>query len=112
MKESAWISYSFDVKFEARARAGSPTRFQNHSNTVDARCRQSADHRNPHGAVRADVRVHQGGEGRQRAVTSMFKEKLAKNPKLVSALEKAGWKIEQRLAVRLLKAPPRTSVGR
>ena len=29
----------------------------------------------------------------------MFKEKLAKNPKLVNALEKAGWKLEQRIAL-------------
>lgn len=101
MKESAWISYSFDVKFEGKGACRLTDKmFQNHSNTVDA----AGVVNPPITGILTELcalmcECIKEGKGDNARWTSMFKEKLAKNPKLVSALEKAGWKIEQRLAV-------------
>src|SRR6185436_5547641 len=35
--------------------------------------------------------------------TKLFKDKLAKNTKLLKAMERAGWRMEQRLAVPIAK---------
>jgi hypothetical protein len=101
IKESTWITYSFDVKLEGQGACRLTDKmFQNHGNAVDA-----AGAMNPviTGVLKKVCALMceaiKEGKGDEERWMKIFKDKLAKSPKLMKALEAAGWKLEQKLAL-------------
>jgi hypothetical protein len=103
IKEASWLTFSLDVTLEGQGACRlSDKMFHNHFNTVNAA-----------GVVQEAIAdpilrqlckilcecIKEGKASKNAKWTSMFKERLAKNPRLVAAMEKAGWKVEQKLAV-------------
>ena len=99
MKESTWITYSFDVKLEGQGACRLTDKmFQNHNNAVDA---GGAVNPPISGAVLKELcelmcKCIKEGKGDTEKWTKLFKDKLAKNTKLLKAMERAGWRMEQR----------------
>jgi hypothetical protein len=106
IKEAAWITYSFDVTLEGQGACRLTDKmFQNHNNAVDA-----GGTKNPpiSGAILKQLcdlmcKCIKEGKGDTEKWTKLFKDKLAKNTKLLKAMERAGWRMEQRLAVPVAK---------
>ena len=106
IKESTWITYSFDVTLEGQGACRLTDKmFQNHHNAVDA---GGAVNPPISGAVLKALcelmcECIKEGKGDTEKWTKLFKDKLAKNTTLLKAMERAGWRMEQRLAVPVAK---------